>query len=222
MRSPELVASSKPAAREAWGQGHVGVDVVPGKLQMTAEDIADPKAKGLFNLSLALWKTKMVGDLRVLQAHLQNLTVATRLVAFASPLTHEFYERKEEGGARLGMKARRDTHGVQKLSLLITDEYEIREFLLRNNRGERVVARFTNERSELTGGKCVFDTVVLRVEKGGETQVFHADLDYVKAGEHVVHGRIAMRLEDGEGKLVRERPNTVNPVSYRFSKHQVR
>lgn len=222
LRSPELVASMDEKGREAWGNGHIRLEVAPGSLKMTAEDIANPGARGIFNLLLGLWQIKAGADLRVLQAHLQNLTVATQLFALTSPFTHEVFERRESGGLRLGMTARNANHGVQELGLLVSDQYEIREFLLRNNKGGRIQARLSNERGPLTCNRWVFDTVFLRIEKPGKTEVLKIDFDYTGVGSHVMHSRVAIRREDGDGHLLFNKPNDVNPVSYLFGNYRPR
>lgn len=214
LRSPELVASLEPKARQAWGDGHILLTKAGPSLRLTAEDVAQPEAAPLFNIALGLWQVKLGTELQVLQAQLPSFLLATVLGALTR---YQGFEERQGDHLRFGLRARGAAEKIREVSFLVDDRSAIRELEVRNLDGSSLVATVANVRTPGSSQWLIsaIDAEITRAD--GAVEVFSAELGYTSVEGRVMFDRIALEVRDGEGRPVQRNPRDVNPISYRFT-----
>jgi hypothetical protein len=223
MRSPELVASLDPRGKEAWGDGHVLVTKAPLALRLTAEGIAQPTLKPLFDLALGLWQLKLTTELAALYAYLPGVLTTLAGAAAMAPLTHEAFEEPVGENLRWGLTARSADHGIQEIQFETSPSFELREFFMRRKDRSELAVELESRRSAATGDLWVVTHLTARsTQPSGRTEVVVIDIDYsgVRSEQAVVLSRLAIRREDGAGRLLGKGPKDVNPISFEFRSYR--
>ncbi len=213
LRSPELVSSLDAKGRKAWGDGYIRMTQNAQGLKLTAEGLANPQAAPWFNIALGLWQLKLGTELKVLSARLPEFFVATALGAL---VRYQGFERREGDLLRFGLRARRD-EAIREASFLVEEGYAIRELRIDNRDGSSLLAKVSNLPAPASGRFLVSEIEATITQANGGVEVWSASLGYAPVDGHLLFEHVAMKVTDGDGRLLKKRPKDVNPISYYFS-----
>ena len=220
LESEEIVASLPPRVKAAWGEGAVIVKSERGRLRLEASGVEEPEAKGAFDLALAAWQLRIGIELGVAKAYLPAGLAALAVGVAASSLTHSQSEEATEWGRQLVWQARDANHKVQNLVLEVGKELDLRRVRLANADGSELDVRLENDRFGWSQQRWVPTALNVRLKKrNGKVETTKADFRF-----RPVHGRsdvlilqtLGVTREDGEGRLLRDFANQVNPIRYNF------
>lgn len=215
LRSPELVASLDPLAREAWGDGHIRLTQSAQGLRLTAEGLAQSRATPWFNVALGLWQLKLGAELELLRSRLPELFVATALGAV---LHYQGFEQHEDGLLRFGLRARAEDQAIREVSFVVEKSYAIRELRIENRDGSSLRAEVGNLPAPGAGDRFLVSEIEATItQASGEVETWTASLGYAPVGGHLMFEHVLLKATDGDGKLQQRRAKDVNPISYYFS-----
>ncbi len=227
MKSPEMVDSMDARGKRAWGRGHVQISKTVKGVKLTAEDIADERAKGLFDLFLGFWQIRLGLEMAALQARMPPALAGTALFALAAaPDKFETIEQKKKGLLRFGIKATNPREMLQKITFIVDEDYQLKEYHLHKADGTRIDAVLENKREDYTDRKWLVTQMKARIEeKNGMVTHAQVDLQYrtvtFEKKKHVLYRKIALRNKDDKGRYIKKNPKDVNPISFHFARYKI-
>ncbi len=218
LRSPELVASLDAKGRKAWGDGYIRMTQNAQGLKLTAEGLANPQSAPWFNIALGLWQLKLGTELKVLSARLPEFFVATALGAL---VRYQGFEHRQGDLLRFGLRARGD-EAIREASFLVEESYALRELRIDNRDGSSLLAKVSNLPAPGSSGRFLVSQIEATItQANGGVEIWTASLGYAPVDGHLLFEHLAMKVTDGDGKLLKKRPKDVNPISYYFSNCQI-